>query len=785
MTDEIKKGPVPNPAAINTVNGKGGANVYIYGDDIGAPGREYPDNPGVTSKLGAVKAGKNITIDADGTINSTGGSGSTDWSQITNKPATFTPPIATSSNVGGVKQGANITIAGDGTISATGGTIVPATPTVLGGIKVGTGLNVAGDGTLSTQDAVPDWSAITNKPATFPVAIATTTQLGGVKEGRGINIEADGTINTAAAAPEWSEILNKPAAFPPPVANTNTLGGVKQGNGISIAPDGTISSNLTSVDWDIIADKPTAYPPTIASDTEVGGVKAGKNLSVDPDGTLNANILDIPIASTYLLGGVKIGAGISVSEDGTIGTEASAPYWLDIVDKPKAFPPTLASEGVVGGIMPDKNFKIAPDGMLSAKPFTGVPFAAITYDGYGEIGANPTASIKNGNIVLGGIAPVLKADGTIEDTRFAGEITLLDQTGSFQAGIKNDSFDYALLLTNGPNIKAGFMPFVTQVDSSNVSLAFGPISDAIGFATKNKVGLAQVGGNIDVDKAGIVSVKTASKSDLGVVKIGGGLDVVDGLVTPSIATTATPGVVQVGSGLEIDQNGVISATNAATFVNRIIFTNGTYDKKEVEWVLPEGVDYFRVTTVGGGGCGGWPCNNANNGPGGGGGGAGAYASSLFFGYKFPKGAKFAVGIGCTNYSGLGDGTDSYFRYKDNPDCALLSGGGKAGQSASDQSKKYGGFVYGGKGGADASRPDLNVMLPPLTAAGGDGQSGLSIQTKDGLKTLGGMGGGSFFGGGGAGGNIGAGYGSGSKGGGEASGSIGVSSACGGVVIVEW
>lgn len=39
------------------------------------------------------------------------------WSKITNKPSTYTPPIATASILGGVKQGANTSIASDGTIS--------------------------------------------------------------------------------------------------------------------------------------------------------------------------------------------------------------------------------------------------------------------------------------------------------------------------------------------------------------------------------------------------------------------------------------------------------------------------------------------------------------------------------------------------------------------------------------------------------------------------------------------------------------------------------------------
>ena len=783
MTDETKRGPVPNPATVNTVNNKSGT-VWIRGDDIGAPGTTYPDGSAPPSALGCVKAGTNITIAADGTISATGGGGSTDWSQITNKPTAFPPTAASGSTLGGVKQGANVTIAADGTISATGGTIVPATPTVLGGVKVGKGLNVTGDGTLSTADALPTWNDIQNKPATFTPPIATSSVLGGVKEGQGINIQADGTISTVSAAPTWDEIENKPATFNPPIAATNVLGGVKQGVGVAISGDGTLSADIQSFPWDKISGRPVAYPPTIAEEGKVGGIKPGLNLSVEADGTLNAEAVDLPIASTYILGGVKIGAGITVAEDGTIGTEASAPYWLDIVDKPKAFPPTKASEGIVGGISPDSFFKVAPDGMLSAKPFTGTPFAAISYDGYGNIGANPTATFENGNLILGGVAPVLKADGTVEDTSFPGKITLKDQTGSFEAGIVNDSFDYNIVLTNGPNIKSGFMPFVTAIENNNASLAFGPIADAIGYATKDKLGVAQVGGNIDVDAKGKISVKTATKDNLGIVKIGGGLNVTDGLITPSLATNATPGIVQAGYGIEVDANGVISTSAAVGFLNRKVFENHTYQRQEYDWSLPEGVEYFRVTVVGGGGASGAAAPNANEGSGGGGGGGGGGCRAIFYGYKFKAGDTFKVGVGCSNYQGLGYGTESYF--KKGNDRYLYAEGGGGGENGEGVAGKKKPFAKGGVGGrGDLNAYDSSLMCCLDTQAGGGGSPGLSVQTCDGFKTVGGAGGGSMLGSAGCSYRV-SGYGAGGGGGGEANGGntggvVGVA----GCVIIEW
>lgn len=47
-----------------------------------------------------------------------GGQDTIAWSNITGKPSTFTPPIATTSRLGGIKVGANLSVTSDGTLSA-------------------------------------------------------------------------------------------------------------------------------------------------------------------------------------------------------------------------------------------------------------------------------------------------------------------------------------------------------------------------------------------------------------------------------------------------------------------------------------------------------------------------------------------------------------------------------------------------------------------------------------------------------------------------------------------
>ena len=66
---------------------------------------------------------KKIWLDnAEGTWLQVGGQDTIAWSNVTEKPSTFTPPIASKTRLGGVKIGANLEITPDGTLSAvTGG----------------------------------------------------------------------------------------------------------------------------------------------------------------------------------------------------------------------------------------------------------------------------------------------------------------------------------------------------------------------------------------------------------------------------------------------------------------------------------------------------------------------------------------------------------------------------------------------------------------------------------------------------------------------------------------
>lgn len=96
------------PSDINAVENADGVRALRSGsiEDIGIPnpyGEVYfcPDNK-------SIYFGKGRTWEKMGSV---------DWTEVLDKPETFTPPIATTECLGGVKIGKNIKVANDGTIS--------------------------------------------------------------------------------------------------------------------------------------------------------------------------------------------------------------------------------------------------------------------------------------------------------------------------------------------------------------------------------------------------------------------------------------------------------------------------------------------------------------------------------------------------------------------------------------------------------------------------------------------------------------------------------------------
>ena len=91
----------------------------------------------------------------------------------------------------------------------------------------------------------------------------------------------------------------------------------------------------------------------------------------------------------------------------------------------------------------------------------------------------------------------------------------------------------------------------------------------IDVASKTKLGLVQIGNNIDVTSSGVISVDKASTSNLGVVQVGSNINVSSsGVISVNKASASTYGVVKIGNGLSSDNNGVISTTSTIVIKDR-------------------------------------------------------------------------------------------------------------------------------------------------------------------------------------------------------------------------
>jgi hypothetical protein len=115
--------------------------------------------------------------------------------------AAGTATIATATTLGGVKIGAGVTVTADGTISTGGGTVTAVTGTApitsSGGNTPAIGIAVAtttNAGSMSAADKTK-LDGIAASANNYVLPAATAAALGGVKTGTGIAIAADGTIS--------------------------------------------------------------------------------------------------------------------------------------------------------------------------------------------------------------------------------------------------------------------------------------------------------------------------------------------------------------------------------------------------------------------------------------------------------------------------------------------------------------------------------------------------------------------------------------------------------------
>jgi hypothetical protein len=132
---------------------------------------------------------------------------SVDWSELTGKPSTFTPPIATSSQLGGVKQGTNISIDATGIIS---GAYVVANATTDGLMAKADFSKLATVAQSANNYVHPTGDGNLHVPAN------------GTSHANQV-LKASATAGTYSwASVDWSELTGKPSTFTPS-AHTHTV----------------------------------------------------------------------------------------------------------------------------------------------------------------------------------------------------------------------------------------------------------------------------------------------------------------------------------------------------------------------------------------------------------------------------------------------------------------------------------------------------------------------------------------------------------------------------------
>jgi len=126
--------------------------------------------PPQQGNIGGVKAGANVTIDPDGTINAEGGGGGGTITSIT-----FTNGLSggtvTASGTVGINAGTGLSIDANNNLN-----VKPGSTSEIGGVKAGTAITISTEGAVSVL------------PPAGPV-------IGGVKQGDGVTIAVDGTIS--------------------------------------------------------------------------------------------------------------------------------------------------------------------------------------------------------------------------------------------------------------------------------------------------------------------------------------------------------------------------------------------------------------------------------------------------------------------------------------------------------------------------------------------------------------------------------------------------------------
>lgn len=314
------------------------------------------------------------------------------WSEITSKPSTFTPSAHTHS----VSDLTNFP-----TQTGNSGKFLTTNGTTLSWATVATGSSDWADITNKPATFPPSahthaWADITGKPTTFPpeshshswteitskpTTFAPSAHSHAISDVTNLQATLDGKASTSHSH-SWSEITSKPSTFTPS-AHTHTVSDLtnfpsQTGNsGKMLITDGTNLSWATppssggggSVDWADILNKPSTFTPSThthsnattsvagfmstTDKSKLDGIATGANNYVHPtsdgnkhvpaNGTSNNNkvLKATATAGTYTWGSVDWSE--ITGKPSTFTPATHTHLWTDITDKPSTFAPSAHS----------------------------------------------------------------------------------------------------------------------------------------------------------------------------------------------------------------------------------------------------------------------------------------------------------------------------------------------------------------------------------------------------------------------------------------------------------
>jgi len=228
---------------ISSTGGSGGTGSGTVNTGTAGQLAYYASSTTAVSPLTALSwTSGTTTLALSGTFSATTLSGSLAASNLTGTIASARLPVATTSAFGAVKvDGTTITIDGSGVISSTasgGGSGTVTSITAGTGLTSSTGSAITTTGTISVDTSVVTTNTgsqtLTNKTLNSPIITGSLTA-GGSTGTSGYVLTSTGSgVQWAASSGGGG------GSYTLPIASSSVLGGIKIGSGLQIAGDGTV-----------------------------------------------------------------------------------------------------------------------------------------------------------------------------------------------------------------------------------------------------------------------------------------------------------------------------------------------------------------------------------------------------------------------------------------------------------------------------------------------------------------------------------------------------------------